>query len=237
MGINGWKPYERHILYSGLAIILILAIICLSVLCPRIISEKNLGFDYMGVIVGILGLLVTVLIGLNVASIIDFNGRVKSANNKFHSAIKKANNDFSTKIETFKNESISIHDQSHRSLSEIYIAISNAYDSLFNNEKLSNNEKFCRILSFRLRALNEFLILKDDNQVQYIIEDLNNNKANYANLILSEDYHISIGNILKGIREQLGNNRILLWIDNLECVSDEKYKVNYFSVKQSDNKI
>ena len=80
-GLNGWKPYERHILYSVLAIILILVIICLSVLCPRIISEKNLGFDYMGVIVGILSLLVTFLIGWNIYSVIDIR-KIKKENKK-----------------------------------------------------------------------------------------------------------------------------------------------------------
>ena len=52
-------------------------IILVFIVCPRIINHENLGFDYMGVLVGILSLLVTLLIGWNIYQLVDFKERVK----------------------------------------------------------------------------------------------------------------------------------------------------------------
>lgn len=51
---------------SGIAIIVSVIAICIA--CPHI---PELGFDYQGVVVGVLSLLVTTLIGWNIFSIID----------------------------------------------------------------------------------------------------------------------------------------------------------------------
>lgn len=58
---SGWA-----LILSGIAIIISIVAICVA--CPH---NKDLGFDYQGVIVGVLSLLVTILIGWNIYSIID----------------------------------------------------------------------------------------------------------------------------------------------------------------------
>lgn len=51
------------------------SIILLCILCPRI---NNLGFDYIGIIVAILALLVTLLIGWNIFTALDFRKEVSA---------------------------------------------------------------------------------------------------------------------------------------------------------------
>lgn len=71
---------------------------------PRI---EQLGFDYLGLIVGILALLVTVLIGWNIYSVVDFDSKKKEFNNVINSMkkeIERMNNVIDTKYEKLQNE-------------------------------------------------------------------------------------------------------------------------------------
>ena len=60
---SAMNKIERLIVYPLLGIILLIILSILCCICPRITSEENPGFDYMGVIVGIFSFLVTLLIG------------------------------------------------------------------------------------------------------------------------------------------------------------------------------
>lgn len=65
------NKHENRIVWIALglsAIAIIVSIIAICIACPHV---PELGFDYQGVIVGILALLVTMLIGWNIFSIID----------------------------------------------------------------------------------------------------------------------------------------------------------------------
>lgn len=56
------------------------AISCIVLLCvvfPRMVRPYNLGFDYIGVIIAILALLVTLLIGWNIYQLVDFKNKIK----------------------------------------------------------------------------------------------------------------------------------------------------------------
>lgn len=53
------------------SIALVISIVALSLSLPRC-SVQGVGFDYLGLLVGILSLLVVVLTGLNVYTLIDF---------------------------------------------------------------------------------------------------------------------------------------------------------------------
>ena len=61
---------ERLVIYIIVAISLIVSIISLCNSLPR-----TDGLDYIGVIVGILSLLITMLIGWNIYTVVDFNKR------------------------------------------------------------------------------------------------------------------------------------------------------------------
>lgn len=57
----------------------ILCVVLLCVLCPRFVEycDRDLGFDYIGVIIGILALLVTLLIGWNIYQLVDLKSKSK----------------------------------------------------------------------------------------------------------------------------------------------------------------
>lgn len=70
------------------------SIILLLVVCPRIIKHGNIDFDYMGIIVAVLALLVTFLVAWNIYSALGIEAQVKTQN----SNIDRLNNEFSSKV-------------------------------------------------------------------------------------------------------------------------------------------
>lgn len=60
------KKENWALVLSGIAIAISIIALCIS--CPH---KAELGFDYQGVLVGVLSLLVTILIGWNIYTIID----------------------------------------------------------------------------------------------------------------------------------------------------------------------
>lgn len=62
---------------------LVFSTISIVLCCPRVIDKDNLGFDYIGVIVGILSLLVAILIGWNIYTVVDFNKKVEITGEKY----------------------------------------------------------------------------------------------------------------------------------------------------------
>lgn len=71
------KIFGRIVYHLVSTINAISCIVLLCIICPRV---KNLGFDYIGVVVTILALLVTLLIGWNIWSMIDIKGVRKEFN-------------------------------------------------------------------------------------------------------------------------------------------------------------
>lgn len=72
---------ERIILY-----IIIIASFAMSTVAMCRSFPRIYGIDYIGVIVGILSLLVTILIGWNIYTVVDFNRKVNSMGHKVHEA-------------------------------------------------------------------------------------------------------------------------------------------------------
>lgn len=80
---------ERYIIYAIIAISLTFSIISLCNSLPR-----NNEIDYIGVIVGILSLLVTILIGWNIYTVVDFNRK----NNSMRRKVQEATNILNAEI-------------------------------------------------------------------------------------------------------------------------------------------
>lgn len=75
---------ERIIMWVAVALSLAMSIFALCRSLPR-----EAGVDYMGVIVGILALLVTVLIGWNIYTVVDFSRRLSKVRKKAESKVSK----------------------------------------------------------------------------------------------------------------------------------------------------
>ena len=76
------KKWKRWLAYPFLAVSLITSVIAICRTCPREVTKQDLGFDYMGIIVGILSLLVTVLVGLNIYTLVDFKKKENEIDEK-----------------------------------------------------------------------------------------------------------------------------------------------------------
>lgn len=83
------KYWERFIVYPllGFMLIFILAILCKWY--PRAITPQNLGFDYIGLIVGILSLLVAALLGWQIFNAIAFERKIDKRLDKYMAAYTK----------------------------------------------------------------------------------------------------------------------------------------------------
>ncbi len=82
----------------GLLYSIILTTICICNIFPR---SENLNFDYSGVIVAILSILITILIGWNIWNVIDMKTYIDKAKNQvedFYSGIKKEQEELDKKI-------------------------------------------------------------------------------------------------------------------------------------------
>lgn len=101
--------YKHKCLYLIANISSVIAnLIILFLLRPRIISFDNLGFDYIGVIVGILALLVTVLIGWQVLNIVDLNNKIRKAIEEDREKMKnEIYKEITDKIESHRKEDLS----------------------------------------------------------------------------------------------------------------------------------
>lgn len=77
---SAMNKIERLIVYPLLGIILLIILSILCCICPRITSEENPGFDYMGVIVGIFSFLVTLLIGWQIWATIKIDDKIDQYN-------------------------------------------------------------------------------------------------------------------------------------------------------------
>lgn len=69
-------------------------IFCLTFCLPRITTCEDYGFDYMGVIVGVLAILVTLLLGWNLFTLFDFKEKINKAEldyNELKRRISEAN--------------------------------------------------------------------------------------------------------------------------------------------------
>ena len=128
-----------HICFSViLAIIaIIFSIVALCNTCPRLISEDEPGFDYIGVVVGVLSLLVALLIGWNIYNALDLNKRIKH----------------------IEEENIRIINNTENALVDVQIRVNDALNKLDRNR--IQTEEYCMgIVDF----LQGFTLLREDDR-------------------------------------------------------------------------
>lgn len=79
------KKWECCLVYPFLAVSLVMSFIAICRTCPR--SGENLSFDYMGIIVGILSLLVGFLVAWQIYKTIEVDRKIEAVNNSSKDAI------------------------------------------------------------------------------------------------------------------------------------------------------
>ena len=122
-------------LSCGLSIVaLIIAVVALCRTCPRTVS---LSFDYLGVIVGVLSVLVTVVIGWNIYSILD---------------IKRLRSEISNEIKNLGEE---FYAKAYAGLVQTHLSFANSYsvDLSENDPSKGKNLRVCLFLFHYLYAI------------------------------------------------------------------------------------
>lgn len=117
---------ERFIIYPTLVICVIFSIFFLCNKFPRIICEEGIYLDYIGIIIGILALLVTVLMGWNIYTVIDTKKVLNDAEKRYEDFQGKTENDIQEirrktdeELKNIQSESEKLKEESQRSIEDI----------------------------------------------------------------------------------------------------------------------
>lgn len=137
---------------------LLIPLLCMHF--PRII-DSNLGFDYMGVIVGVLSLLVTVLVGWNIYTIIDYQKEI--------SKTKKELNFIKQDINTLANKTIQERTELFASIQKDFALI-----SLRNYLMRVDKSFLSSIFTYTIKSVICYSYLKDYKQADDLIASLIN---------------------------------------------------------------
>lgn len=136
-------------------------IFCLIFCLPRIITDKEYGFDYMGVIVGVLAILVTLMLGWNLFTLFDFKEKINKAEldyDELKERITKANglaND--TNVSTNYALYLIFKESSHYAgaITALIQALAVMADSDFDEyHKMGEFDKFSKYLSELMNNLD-----------------------------------------------------------------------------------
>lgn len=139
----------------GLLYSIILTTICICNIFPR---SENLNFDYSGIIVGILSILVTLLMGFNIWNAIDMKNeidKVKKQFEDFYSSIHKKQEELDKKITELdkKQENIKYFGYAITDFCQVYSKLEPAKKDYFNT--------YCKSLN----ALRNFI--KTDEKLEW----------------------------------------------------------------------
>lgn len=111
---------KLSLILSSIAIVLSIITICLTL--PR----REVSLDYLGLITGILGILVTVLIGWNIYMIIDFRQEKENLKQYFEEQKKSVRSVGNDLLATYKNQLSNVA-LLEKSISDVYARMMNLY--------------------------------------------------------------------------------------------------------------
>lgn len=139
-------------------LVLLIPLLCIHF--PRII-DNNLGIDYLGIIVGVLTILVTVLIGWNIYTIIDYQKEI--------SKTKKELNSIKQDINTLANKTIQERTELFASIQKDFALI-----SLRNYLMRVDKSFLSSIFTYTIKSVICYSYLKDYKQADDLIASLIN---------------------------------------------------------------
>lgn len=181
------NKFWRIIIYGGLPFSILGTVVCLCVFFPRI---DNLGLDYMGIIVGIPTLLVTLLTGWNIYSALSLEKQLKD--------IKARSNDMRTEFLKIQKENELKHKQQQEfiiSIDEYVMGITEAVQagSLINNPY---ETRFMQIYKCYTSAIMHFLRCNRDVS-NHITDCLDNMEKILVHWKSAKENRIKYNNFIK----------------------------------------
>lgn len=134
------KQTESIIGIFSIFINIVILVIIIIIVCTHFPRNGELGFDYMGIIVGVLSLLVTMLVGWQIFNLMDVNKKM--------SQLDDINNNIDIQIEKSKSEILSIIDDKIRK-ERMWNFLNYEYQAatkfMLNKEYDSAFRKFCYV--------------------------------------------------------------------------------------------
>lgn len=171
------KKDEKRDIHTGIvcAMLFSIAAIIMSLCSLARNNERTLGFDYLGVIVGVLALLVTFLVGWQIYTTIGITHKMANAERKIEIGETRIKNMLKN-IENVKEEVCKTSD-SAKDMTIGAIRLSSAltlfYDTI-NDEKSDDlkTRSYIRCYALSAGALAKFLNLSNDSEAQIIFNDV-----------------------------------------------------------------
>lgn len=100
-GRSGWKIYDNMKKVLSVWISLLSLLLSVIAVCVAVWRSPELGFDYQGVLVGVLSLLVTVLIGWQICNFMYINKKVSSIDKIAKEVTKEAIDSYGHSVKSF----------------------------------------------------------------------------------------------------------------------------------------
>ena len=161
----------------ALVVSLLLMFPCL----PRILSNEELQFDYIGAIVGILALLVTVLIGWNIYQLVD----MKDIKKNYETSIDAIKNEFDKRVKDVETDNFiettalyNILDAKIKNSPASYLAV--CINSFYDLKEMKRFSTFkCKALDFPLLFIKSLLDENLINDYSELSKDINKRAMDY----------------------------------------------------------
>lgn len=146
---------------------IIIAVIALAISLPRLIwtdkfGKVNLGFDYLGVIVALLAIMVTLMVGWNIWQTIDAKNAIKD----FEKKTKNYEQDLQNKVDAVKTE---LQGQLDSRESALYNHVSALLYQTILTEQPPSNQKRLSLYQFLDRAMDGLVLANKQNDSTTII--------------------------------------------------------------------
>lgn len=169
---------------------------------PRILSSKEIQFDYIGAIIGVLSILVTILLGWNIYTVIDFKSKIKKAQHDYKKLegkiIETDQKAFDANIST-NYVLYQFYDKNKEypgAVTSLIIALANMIEiDLAENNKAGNIQRFSEYLKSSYTSMVEEKQQFGENNTKIIAKNINEIRSN-------KDYHY-IENLFKDVFENI----------------------------------
>lgn len=179
---------------------IIIAVIALAISLPRLIwtdkfGKVNLGFDYLGVIVALLAIMVTLMVGWNIWQTIDAKNAIKD----FEKKTKNYEQDLQNKVDAVKTE---MQEKLDRRETALYNHISALlYETILAEQPISSRKSISlfQFLDTAMESLDLANKQKDSTTIIALLEKMRKRLERAKTQQLSNDEIVQLLQKLNGI--------------------------------------
>lgn len=190
---------ERYIPYTMSISAIIIAVVALAVSLPRLLwtdkfGKVELGFDYLGVIVALLALMVTLMVGWNIWQTIDAKNSIK----EFREKTENYDNDLQNKADSIKEQLQNEFDKKETVLYNHLTSL--LYKEILTRQPIAN-QRHLSLYQFLSMTIDGLTLAKKHNDnvtIVALLENMRNRVGQAKKEQLSEE---EISTLLQRLRD------------------------------------